>query len=503
MAETWYSKWYKEKTERQLRLDEIRKYNKSQYPEKEKPKLHIKPLESKEQKTIPFLTKEFEKQVVKEEKIKNILVPKEENTKTRYMQFRQREKEILEKQSHYPDSVPINPAPKINPVILISPKKTEPIKEPKPDPEKVLEELSKKVQPNINKTYILIGTLIIILIIIACIYFFTKPTLEAKLTPLDIVAYNSTGLPMNIYYNNKQLFSLSGWESSLEYKSDSDRLFGNQEYKKLIFDNTGKAYTIISLDDKILIEPLTSNPNKVTKIGWFTDPGQIKITSKKSWGKKTETIELSNSSELNTRIIYTFFSSKPYFKVQFLAQSIDSNDSELGNFSYGLIIKDFDIYLDNSTILENDNKIEKLNTSIELAIKKGENITRNISSEIINSLPKELDTSRQAIKRKGSNYDIRSSDYQIFMNKNKTMAIIVYATDINSFKDYFFWNVYQINVPNLGQGVYPELYFMIIENPELKYNSEENDWIINSNKYSGPVKPYINQVIDSIDKEEE
>lgn len=378
----------------------------------------------------------------------------------------------------------------------------EPIEEekPKPDPYKVLADVEKKLVPEINKKYIILGTLVIILAILGGIYLFTQESPKTRFMPIDVSVYNSTGLPMSVYYNNKYLLGISGFESKLEYSNKTDRLFGNEQYKKVIFDEKGNPYTVISLDNEIRIEPLKTDPTKVTRIGWFAKPEEVLVKEGKSFGKKQVSVLLKSSQDhiKNASINYYLYKGKPYLKLQFSAEA--ENNSELGDFSYGLTIQNNDIYLPTGEILENNNEVIYSNKTVELTLAENNSLTKNISKSLAESARKEADFSRKAITRRGSSHE-DNSEYQIFIDKNKTKAIIVYSPYILIFEDSFLWNVYWVNVLKLEDGIYSQIYLIVIDNPNLVYDESKQDWILDSKQYKGPVKSYISEVINNIGDE--
>ncbi len=368
---------------------------------------------------------------------------------------------------------------------------------PKPEPYIVLKEVEKKISPEINKAWIILGALIIILIILGGIYFFSQKNPQTRFMPLDISASNLTGDSV-IYYNGKSLFSISGWESKLEYSGNIDRLIGNEQYKKVVFDEKGKAYTAISLDNEVRLEPLTVSPEEVTRIGWFIKSEILAKEKRSFFDKQTEVLLYSNKDYIkNASLKYHAYKGKPYFKVEFSAGA--ENNSNLGDFSYGLIFQNYNIYLPTGEILENDNQLISLNRTVELTLNENRNITKNISKSLKESVEKEIDLNRKAITRKGSAYE-DNSEYQIFVDKNKTRAIIVYSPYVILFEDSFYWNVFWVDVLKLEGGNYSPLYVIAIDKPGLTYDEEKQDWILNSRQYKGSVKSYISEVADKTEK---
>ncbi len=369
--------------------------------------------------------------------------------------------------------------------------------EPPQDKHKKIKETEKKQERlKLNKKAIIIGTLIVLSIIVGIMSFFAVSSITSGFNYIDAITSNSTGLPSTIYYGGNPLFVLSGWESKLEYNNITDRLVGNQEYRKIIFDDKGKAYTVTYSENQVVLEPLTKNPEIASKVGWFTNLGETSITQKKSWNQKTIKIDLSDpDSEIGkSELGYTFYKEKPYFKIQFSTEAEDS--LKLGNFAYGIVLNNYEIYLPNGTILENDNKLVRLDKPVSIVVKEGGKNSIEAPSDIQDSVLKTLDTPKNIILREGSTYDINES-YQVFYNKKKDLAIITYSPETLYFKDSFYWNVYWVYVPH-NQG-YPPLYFIVAEHPKLKY--EEGDWHISIKEYEGDVKSYIGIVVNKIGTE--
>jgi hypothetical protein len=361
----------------------------------------------------------------------------------------------------------------------------------------VIREISEIEKFTIKKPWIILGSIILIILIFGGIYFFTQPNTDIKLLPLDVVVSNSTGLNSNIYYEGEHFFILNGWESKLKLNEKEDRLFGKEQYKEIAFDDNGVAYTVISTERGIILEPLTTNPEKTSKIGWFTKPEQISI-EEQAEGKEKQIKILLSSDEINSKINYYLFKYKPYFKTEFLTQ-IENN--ELEDFAYGLILKDYDIYLPNSTILKNDNKLIEEGKTVDIILKENNQESTNVSKGLLESVSTKVDTSRQVKTRTGSTYETKSP-YQIFYNSDKDLAIITYSPETLYYKNSFYWNVYWIYVPHLGNGTYPPIYTIIIENPNLTYDEDAEDWHIESKQYTGNTKDYIDQVVWEIESGE-
>lgn len=355
---------------------------------------------------------------------------------------------------------------------------------------KEIEEVERKPR----KMLIVVGSLVLISLIFLGIWYFTKPTAEAKFSPLDASVSESTA-SSSIYYQDMNILGVSGWETKLNYNDKEDRLFGKETYKEIIFDDTGKAYTAISTSEGVIVEMLSSNPEKVTKVGWFTTPEQIEISEQENLGEKQVFVDL-DSGDLKSEINYSFFRNKPYFYAQFSAQA--ENSTDLGEFAYDLVLSGYEIYLPNSTILENDNEIVNLEEQVDI-IFRGEG---NISEGLKERVSEKVDINRKTVKRTGSNYDIKDADYQLFYNPEKKLGVIVYSPDVLSFKNSFYWNVFWVYVPHLGNGKYPPIYVIVVENPNLIYDGEKGDWMIESKQYNGYAWDYIHDVIWEIENGE-
>ena len=345
-----------------------------------------------------------------------------------------------------------------------------------------------KLSP-ISKKTIIIPSLIIVLAVLVGIYFLASPPISSKFRPLDIMPSNSSGLSMPVFYEGKPLFSFSGWESILELNNKTDRLFGNEQYKKIVFDSKGKAYTFISLDNKIQLEPLKANPEKVTKIGWFYETEHIKISDYNKRNEKTVNVKLEEGKILEEASLdYTFYKNKPYFKVQFFSQSDSDN---IKDFAYGFILRDYDIALPNGTLIKNNNEIIPLNKTADIVLAENGNTTKNISLELVNSISTETDISRQAIQRKGSNFEV-NTDYEIFSSQKEKKALVFYSPFALYFENSFYWNVYRVYVPYDDEGKHYPLYVFVFESPILEYKN--NDWMIISEQYTGSLNYYIDDI---------
>ncbi|MFA5173556.1 MAG: hypothetical protein WC438_00055 [Candidatus Pacearchaeota archaeon] len=363
--------------------------------------------------------------------------------------------------------------------------------------EKAIETIIKKAEKEkayIKKHWIILSSVILVILILGIIYLFAQPAKQASFKPLDVTINNKTAFSSTILYEKASLLALTGWESKITYNNKEDRIFGKEDYKKVIFDEKGNAYTYISLDNEIKIEPLTTNPNTVTKVGWFTKPEQITIKEDKSWLEKTEVVTLTSDSDVTNAVYtYNFYKNKPYFKVQFSADA--ENPEKLGKFAYGLVLKDYDIYLPNRTILLNDNKITDLNTPIELAIYQDDKRFINVSDKLQEEISQDTNTEKNAVKRTGSIYKTES-EYEIFYNPNTQNTIIIYSPNVDYFENSFLWQVFRVYTSG-ENGQYPPLYFIVIPNSDLTYNEQAQDWTIVA-KESINAKDYINKMINEI-----
>jgi len=364
-----------------------------------------------------------------------------------------------------------------------------------------IREIEKKVERDLKKHWIIFGSISIIILIFIGIYFFNEPDSEIKFNPLDAIVYNSTGLNLNFYHKGEVLFSMSGWQFKLVNGDKEDRLLGKEEYKQIVFDDNGKAYTIIPLDDKIQLEPLSSNPEKVIKIGWFTKLEQIIINQEATINKKRIDILFSSgeSSINEAEYIYDFYNNKPYFKNEF---SVLIETGNLGEFAYCIDIKDYNIYLPDSTILENDNKLIDEGKTVDIILRQNGTETTNVSEELKESVSEKVDITKKAISRKGSFNKLENNDYRILYNQEKGLAIITHSPNTLHFEDSFLWNSYRTYVPHLGNGEYPPLYVIVVEDPELTYDENAQDWHLTSKQYTSNVKDYIDHVVWEIESGE-
>ena len=60
------------------------------------------------------------------------------------------------------------------------------------------------------------------------------------------------------------------------------------------------------------------------------------------------------------------------------------------------------------------------------------------------------------------------------------------------------WNVYQVYVPHNGDGEYPALYFIVVDNVNLTYDNDNGDWLLYSNDLSKYANFYINDAISNL-----
>jgi hypothetical protein len=361
----------------------------------------------------------------------------------------------------------------------------------------IIKDIEKNINPKINKKLISWISSIIVIIIIAFLYFSSQLNSISSYKPLDIIIHNESSLPIDIYYNNKNLMIFSGWETQLEYNGKKDRIFGDEDYKNFIFDDNGRAYTFISLGSEILLEPLKSNPDKIKSIGWFNKQEQISIAEEKSSVGKIEKLKLSNGklSIKNADLNFYVYKNKPYFKVEFNAEA--ENESALGELSYGFILNSYDIHLEDGSILKNDNKILETNKTPEIILIEN-NTSKNISQDLIDSLSKQIDLNKNYVNRNGSYQEVKNTDYEIFYNQNLKRIIIVYSPFANNFKSSFYWNVFWINLAYLGEDFSP-VYFMIIDNADLSYDTVNKEWRIESPKYSGSSITYMDKTVYEIE----
>ncbi len=353
-----------------------------------------------------------------------------------------------------------------------------------PSEESIIEENhSNNIKP--SKFIVFLIGIIIILVILGIIFYANYDPSKIRYQYLDIEAKNSSGLPIPVYYQDQQIFSFSGWESMFTMKN-KDRLFGNEQYKKIIFDDQGKAYTQIVLDDQIRVEPLSTNPTKATTIGWFTSSSDLDIKNKLNKKNKEILISLSSQS-LDSNITFKMFKNKLYFSAFFSAEG--ENNSELGDFALGFVAQGYDIYLPNGTILLNDNNVTNLDKHLNLVIlgditpEANKSLTQRISQET---------PSRNSIARAGTYYSLQDLEYEIFY-KNGTGFIVFSEDEFNDFEDLFQWNVFRISTTPL-ENKYPKIYFIVLDNANLTYDGESGSWAIKDKYFNGSVEDYILQI---------
>ncbi|MBA3064709.1 hypothetical protein FP803_04705 [Candidatus Woesearchaeota archaeon] len=308
-----------------------------------------------------------------------ILSKKRKLDKTQKRPISQAEKEILEIVKEFPKEKPIKEASKI--------------KFPK------------------NKYLILSISVFLVFVILFSIILFVEPSEDIKYQHLDVVASNSTGLPMSIYYKQNKIFIINGWESKLIYSEKEDRIAGNN------------------------------------KTGWFfEDP--ITITDKKTLDNKYSSVVMDSKNDITkAKFDYFLFKRKPYFKIQFSAQTQDN--SKLGLMAYGFNLKEYDIYIPHGTKLENDNVVTKTD---------------------------------ETTLREGSTHEFDNINYEIFHNPETNLSIVIYGKEIEIFKNSFYWNVYWVYVGG-NDGIYEPIYFIILEDSELNY--EEGAWQVKLKYYDG------------------
>ena len=334
-------------------------------------------------------------------------------------------------------------------------------------------------------------SVVLILLIVGIIVYANYDPSKIRYQYIDIEAKNASGLPMSVYYKSKPLFSLSGWESTLEYQDEKDRLYGNEQYKKIVFDDQGKAYTQITLDNQIRIEPLTTDPAKVTRIGWFANSDEININNNIEKGYKEVPINLENEN-LNSEIRYILFRKEPYFTADFYSKV--ENESELGDFGYGFVASGYNIYLPNGTVLINDNNVTKLDKNVDVVITG--NATDNAKEALKQKIPSET-LSRNAVERKGTSYDIKDIEYEIFY-KNGTGFIVFSDFPNNEFEILFQWNVFRIYVASFENGNYSRAYFIILDNANISYDKDKSTWKISDKYFNGDVDDYITKVLGEV-----
>lgn len=279
-------------------------------------------------------------------------------------------------------------------------------------------------KPSKNFVVILIS-IILVVAIIAGIMTLAQPAIKTKYNYLDILSDNSSYLPMNVYYKQLFLFNIYGWEGKLSYNSTEKRVTGDSEFALFNKNSSRLEQSKILSSTKLL---------------------NFKLNN-------------FNSSVLESDYNYTLYKNKPYFKVQFLADTI--NNSNLGSAAYGLVLTKYDIYLANGTITLNDNNVITIN-----------------ETQVIN----------------GSSFSINNSKYEIFFNPETNKSIIFYSPDVLRFDNSFYWNVHWVYVSG-NNGVYSPLYVIVLEDAQLTY---KNGWQVKSKYYSGDLEQYINKSVTAM-----
>ena len=146
---------------------------------------------------------------------------------------------------------------------------------------------------------------------------------------------------------------------------------------------------------------------------------------------------------------------KPYLKLQIFANT----EKDLERAGYGFVLKGFDIYLPNGTILENDHV----------------DIDGNLT---------------------GSNYK-NEFQYEIFYNEKNAMII---TGDIDYVNNLFKWEVFMPIISKHENSIFSPLYIIYINDvKELKY--ENNTWMLESKQFTGNVENYIEEVKKDLDNQ--
>ena len=346
--------------------------------------------------------------------------------------------------------------------------------------EKIVEKDIKKVEKEIklHKGAVMgIGILIILIILGVIVYVNYDPS-KIRYQYIDIEVKNVSGLPMNVYYKEQSLFGLSGWESMFKQENKSDRLYGNEQYKKIIFDDKGKAYTYIRLEDQIRLEPLTQDPGRVTRIGWFSSQSNISI--KNEMKKEYKKVNVLLSNENNVEINYLIPKKENYFKI-----GVNGNYTE---FLLGFVLNGYDIYLPNGSILINDHQNVDLNKQVDLIVVgnlselEKEGLTNKVGSE---------DKKSKAIQLNGTGTSFEDMDYEIFMKNDS--GIMVFSEMPTRFENLFKWNVYRIGIEQGNSA-----YFVILDNANLTYSEEGFDWMIKDRYFNGTANDYIDVVLNKM-----
>ncbi len=346
----------------------------------------------------------------------------------------------------------------------------------------------------LKRKWIILGTVFILLSVLFTILLISLPN-NNTFQQLDIITSNETA-SSSFLYEKSNIFSLSGWESKLVYNNTGDRLFGKDAYKQIIFDDYGRAYTVLPTTSGIIVEPLTTNPEKITSIGWFNKQEQISVQEEEK-GKLKQTDVNFSSEDIDASYSIKIYGGKPYSQIQFSSLALEG----LGEFAYGLTAQGYDMYLPTGGILKNDNEVIKSENVVDIILREGGNETTNISEDLRQAVEKTVDTSMIEVSRNGSTHEV-TTNYELFYNPKTKLGIVMYSPTNVTFKNYFYWNVFQVRVPYLGDGKYPPLYMIVIENPELKYDRDAGDWRITSKQYTGYTWDYINQVVKEIDSGE-
>lgn len=281
----------------------------------------------------------------------------------------------------------------------------------------------KLVFPSINeKTIEFFLGIVIALIIILGIFYFATPTVKLKYSPLDVTVTNNTWLPMDIYWNQNQIFQISGWESKLQYGSTEKRLTGTGDSISWFFNDSISANELFQGNSKGVFVSLSTE----------------------------------NKTILNSNYNFTFWKNNPYFKVRFK----ETEKDKVNQFAYGLIIKGFDIYSRNGTISLNDHQLNGTILS-------------------------------------GSEFTVKDANYEIFNNNQTNISIIFYSPNVVKLQNSFYWNVYWVYVHSNGDGTYPPLYVMVLENAKFNYD-ELKGWQVKSKQFSGDLEDYINKSVSAM-----
>jgi len=339
------------------------------------------------------------------------------------------------------------------------------------------------------KAFAITISILLVLVIIFSIILFSPYPNKVKYSLIDVVPKDTIGLPMDVFYEQEFIFTISGWEGKLQYDKNEDRIAGNFQYKKIIEDDFGNTFLVSSGSNKIILENIKQKNLLESSIGWFFEKN-IEISSKKKFFNKFVTVTLlsSKSSLSSAKYEYTLFREKPYFKVQFSANTLTKD--KLDQSAYGIILKEFDLYLPNGTILKNDNYITELNEKVDIILDGNE-----VPLSHVSYLSDKVDLNKSAIKRQGSTFYLEQPKYEIFYNNKTNQTIIIYSPIIKKAINSFYWNVFWFYVSE-DNGKYPPLYFIILEESKLAYCDEE--WIIQSKYYDGNLQEYIDSSVDKM-----